>query len=186
MKTNGFTLIELLATLSILSIISFIGIPSLADTLHRNDIESSSQVLLRSFQQARTMAVTNNNTIMLCGSNDGVSCSKDWSEFILVFEDSNDDKIAAEEEIITQQSLSLSHGIVKTRVSLGLSYIKINPDGSAKYLGSMIFCPNNEKAQLIRRVTWNRVGRPYYGRDTDGNGVVENTKGENMECQMAA
>lgn len=182
MQVKGFTLIELIATVSILSILSFVGIPSLFSVVENADLKTGTQNLLRGVQLARATAVKENRPITLCGSDDGRTCSRDWRDTLLIFNDINDDHQASENEIIVQQDLGLKHGQVRTRLGFGLRYMVFNANGSARYLGSLIVCPDRTNDSAIRRVTWNRVGRPYYGRDRDGSGVIENTAGKDMTC----
>jgi len=67
---------------------------------------------------------------------------------------------------------------IRSRFAFGKPYTVLRPDGQASFTGSMIYCPHNGEAKNVKRVTWNRVGRPYKGIDRNGDGLIEDTNGK--------
>src|SRR5690606_2680563 len=103
--------------------------------------------------------ITQQKRITICGSNDGITCSRDWERYLIIFVDENRDKQADTNELYYSLDVGISESNMTTRVSAGLPYIDINVDGSARQLGSIIICPRANNDRAIRRITWNRSGR---------------------------
>src|SRR5688572_21195171 len=59
-SSRGFTLIELLIVLSMIGILSAIGIPVLMDSSNRNGVWSASEAIAAQVRQARLKAITRN------------------------------------------------------------------------------------------------------------------------------
>jgi type IV fimbrial biogenesis protein FimT len=175
---RGFSLIDLLITITIAILLGTIGIPNFTHLLQSTQSKAATRDLYTAFQQARTAAISTGKTITFCGSNDGESCEKKWTEYLLIFTDENQDKIAQAEEIILKDAFNKRGVNLITRVSLGLSYTKISSDGSAKFAGSVIYCPDNGDPRYMNRVTWNRVGRPYLGVDIDEDNLIDAPNGD--------
>src|SRR5690606_450459 len=122
-----------------------------------------------SFQNARTHAVTIQKRVTICGSEDKISCTQRWGKYLLIFIDNDGDKLVDNKELLAIQHLNQSKVTIFTKVSAGLPYININPDGSARQLGSFIVCPQHPRDSAIRRITWNKTGRAYLARELDGD-----------------
>ncbi|MFT6254803.1 MAG: type IV fimbrial biogenesis protein FimT [Granulosicoccus sp.] len=180
--TRGFSLIELLVTISISSILLSIVAPNLQNIIQSNEADSKISTLRRLLQVARTRAIVQQQSITICGSNDGHTCLKHWQNYLLVFHDSNNDKTASAEEIIYSEPLNIGQANIKTRLGFGRISVKINSLGQTNLTGSFIYCPPSNKAQYSRRLTWNRVGRSYRGRDTNHDGIIEDTDGKAISC----
>lgn len=179
---RGITLFELLIGLGVAAILFGIGAPSFEKIIQKNQATSAMHTIYRHYQAARQSAISQQKTMMLCGSDSGSSCDKVWSKYIILFDDSDNDKEPSATEIIQIHQLKLGQSYIKTRMAFGLAYTQLAADGSAKFTGSMIYCPQNKAANLYRRVTWNRVGRPYFGRDMDKDGIVDDTDGKPLDC----
>lgn len=179
----GLTFIELIIALAIAAIVGVFSAPGFVSILEKKTADSTAYSILHGFQQARSHAITNRGVVKICGSDDGLSCQKQWSKFLIIFNDENDDDVIDTGEIINQVNLDLDTSTILTKVSLGKSYIELKPDGTPKQWGNFIYCPNDKSdKKLLRRVTWNRIGRPYYGKDINGDGVVEATNGKALSC----
>ncbi|WP_407295138.1 GspH/FimT family protein [Stutzerimonas zhaodongensis] len=83
-KDQGFTLIELLITLALLAIVANTAVPALEDLIVRNRQQALMEQLQVVLHNARTEAVLQRRTLEICGSNDGRTCSANWSDGWLV------------------------------------------------------------------------------------------------------
>ena len=183
-RTNqgGFTLFELLLTLSILFIIFGFAVPSLQSLIHKSRIQTTSSSLYVAYTAARTASITRDEQIYLCGSNNDVGCDKRWNKNILIFADRNRNKTADADEIIISQRINLGNGYVKSRIAFGLPYTRFQSDGSVSYTGSFLVCPEGSNPRDYRRLTWNIAGRPYFGIDANGDGIIEDTNSKIIDC----
>lgn len=181
MKGRGFTLLDLLVTISIGAIITGIGIPSLATFVDKSRADNAAQAIYRGLQFGRVTAVTTQQTLTVCGSNDGKTCLREWGNYLLIFADENDNKICETGELIRQENLGFGDSRITTRVGWGRPYTRMKPDGSVSFQGSIVYCSAGNPSS-VRRVTWNMLGRPYFGRDSDGDGIVNHRGGEKVKC----
>ena len=181
-KNTGFSLLELLTVLSILLILISISLPPLDYLVSSSRSDVAIQKIFRLYNFARSEAVTRNQSVYFCGSNSGLICEKKWHKFALIFIDIDKDKRPSTNEIIRLESIALTQGYVESRVAFGLNYTLISGQGTAKYLGSMVYCSEKKEPSLYRRLTWNRTGRPYLGTDQDHDSIIEGTNGEALDC----
>jgi type IV fimbrial biogenesis protein FimT len=88
-RAAGLTLIELLVTLAIGSILIGTAMPSLSSALDRQRAVAAHNLLLASFNQARTAAITERRQTVVCPSIDGSSCRSGgiWEDGWIVFVD---------------------------------------------------------------------------------------------------
>ncbi|HNB01701.1 MAG TPA: GspH/FimT family pseudopilin, partial [Nitrosomonas sp.] len=86
---RGVTLIELLVTLSVLSILLTIGVPSFNQFSTSSRLNSYSNTLFSHMALARSEAIKRNSRVVVCKSSDGLSCtnSGNWSQGWVVFVD---------------------------------------------------------------------------------------------------
>lgn len=75
---HGFTLIELLVVVTVLAILLTVGIPSFRETIISNRIKNASFDVYSSLIQARSEAVTRNNTITITPT-DASDWAKGWT-----------------------------------------------------------------------------------------------------------
>ena len=99
-KYSGFTLIELLITLVIVSILLIVGIPSLKSFMQGNQLVASTNELISAFHVARSEAIKLNNSVTICESTDGTTCTSpgtgNWQDGWIVFVDGDTDQDGTE------------------------------------------------------------------------------------------
>jgi type IV fimbrial biogenesis protein FimT len=88
---SGFTLIELMMTITIAGILLTIGIPSFKYVTNSNRASSEINGLLGDMQFARAEAIREGQTVTICPSTTGASCSgtTSWQTGWLVFSDTS-------------------------------------------------------------------------------------------------
>jgi len=102
----GFTLTELVMTMSIVAILAAIGIPSFKYVTASNRIASEINGLLGDMQFARSEAVKQGQSVTVCLSANGKTCTggSAWQNGWIVFLDANfNQKVDAGEAIIRVQ-----------------------------------------------------------------------------------
>lgn len=123
--SQGLTLLELLVTLSIASILLFVGMPSLAGILRKNQLETATHDLLTAINTTRTIAVMQQKRAVLkAGTN-----WQNWELFI----DLNDNGFREDDEqLILEQRLSEGLSIQSTKAMRTISFINTGESRQAK------------------------------------------------------
>lgn len=95
-KYTGFTLVELMITIAIISVLLVVGLPSLKTFMQGNQLVASTNELISAFHVARSEAIKRNNTVTICESTDGTSCTTtgNWNNGWIVFVDGSLDLAA--------------------------------------------------------------------------------------------
>lgn len=92
---NGFSLIELMVTIGIVGIVMSIAIPSFNSMISGDRLVSYRNLLTSDFMLARSKAVESNQSVFLCASSDGSSCTDgSYKEgWIIVLDDNGDNAV---------------------------------------------------------------------------------------------
>ncbi len=85
---KGFTLIELIMAIALLAIFIALAVPSFFTAIQNNRITVQSNDLLTAFHLARSEALKRNQPVVVCASEDGLTCDGDWTDGWIVAEDS--------------------------------------------------------------------------------------------------
>ncbi|WP_293006591.1 Tfp pilus assembly protein FimT/FimU [Nitrosomonas sp.] len=109
---HGFTLIELLVTLSVVSILLSVAVPSFSTFLQNNLLTTQSNSFYSALALAKSEAVRRSSPVSLCPSTNGTSCTGGtiWSNGWLVFADTNNAGVVDAGEEILQVGTTFSGG----------------------------------------------------------------------------
>ena len=91
-RESGFTMVELMITLVVIAILLAAAVPFLGDFTRNNRLVSQTNDFVSSMQLARSEAVKQGITTVICPSSNHTSCSTsatDWQNGWLVFSDTN-------------------------------------------------------------------------------------------------
>jgi type IV fimbrial biogenesis protein FimT len=88
-RQTGFTITELMVTVAIAAILLGIGVPSYRYITNANRMSAEVNALLGDLQLARAEAIKEGQTVSVCASADGVTCSgaNAWQNGWIVFPD---------------------------------------------------------------------------------------------------
>ena len=181
--SKGLTLLELIITISLFMILISIGVPSFFQTIEQQRSDTTIANIRRTYQFAREYAITNKRNVYFCGSDTLTECKRAWKKYTVVFIDTDGNQHPSPSEILHTTQLNLKKASMKTRGSSNKIHAVLTASGTAKYTGSMIYCPASGDADFANRVTWNRIGRIYTGIDKNGDGKVEDTNGRPIKCR---
>ena len=137
---GGFTLIEMMVTVALLAVLIALVTPSFRGLLRDNRAAAQANALVGSLMLARSEAIKRNVPVVVCQSDDGITCTGDddaWAAGWIVWPDSDRDGVLdpddgdgipeAGEEMIIEVQAALA---VNFELSAGAASITYHPDGS--------------------------------------------------------
>lgn len=130
MQRNGFTLIDLIITLSVISILLTIGLPSLSTQIQNARVKTATNNLLEAINLTRTQAVFANKRATIRKQNE-------WENGWEIFIDKDNDGVRDSNEVIVQQYEKLKdiRIITNTPVKNYVSYIPTGESRNASGTG---------------------------------------------------
>ncbi len=181
---GGFSLLELLICLLVIAILASASGANWTAALKRQQAHSTVMDLRRLLNFTRYTAIMERRTVTLCAVNTAGNCNKQWrDQRAVVFIDENrNHRLDSGEAVLREESWAARGGGLMWRASLGRKYIEFKGSGGTAQNGTFTFCPDSDDARLARSVIVNRAGRNYVGNDHNGDGIVENSRGENLDC----
>jgi type IV fimbrial biogenesis protein FimT len=138
---QGFSLIELLTTLAVISILLFIGVPSITKVASNHKLHTATQDLLTAIQTTRTLAVMQHKRAVLRAKNE-------WHHGWELFVDNNDNgKRDADEQLIFEQAELNQLKITTTANSMKtISFIATGSSGGSFLAGTLNVCSVGSKS----------------------------------------
>lgn len=158
MKTmHAFSLLELLTCLSISVIILSLAVPSLQETMQRNQKTQSVNQLLGILQYARGSAVFRRSTIGICSGTNSCNATLDWRNKLLVFADTNQNgQLDINEQLLRTDSLP-NELVWHWSNFRDRNFLQFERDGTTRALnGTLTLCKNG---QPLHQVVINLAGR---------------------------
>lgn len=154
---SGISLIELLVALTLLCLLTTLGMPSLGGMLEQRRLDAARDQLATSIRLAREEAISRNQAVVMAPRN-GL-----WSEGWHVFVDSNQNAQLDAGDTLLQEDVAAKVAAIRATGELA-RYLRYNPMGESERVdggflaGTLRLCPASP-SQPGRRLIINRVGR---------------------------
>jgi len=157
MNKNGFTLIELMVTITIMGIVTAIGVPSFKSVVTGTKITTTVNKMVASINFSRSEAVKRNQYVVLLKN--GVD-DKNWSEGWKIFVDENRNQILdSNDELLKEYRPIDGNLILLTDNTIGRS-ISYTPTGVKREMITQKFNLHSASGEESRSVEINVIGRP--------------------------
>ncbi len=183
-QARGMSLIELLIALALSGIMSSLAVFYIPDWINRLQAESAINGFRSVINTARHAAITFNVDVIVC-PRDGEVCGprNTWHRGTLVFADHDADQQVSAGDTMVAHLPALKSGQVVWRSFRNRSYLKFTATGLTDWQnGHLLYCPDNGDPQFARQVVLNHAGRTYSSRDSDGDGIHEDVRGNALVC----
>lgn len=184
---RGLTLIELLLVLGISAFLLLrLAQPGWQEIQQRKQVELMMIELQQFIAMARSSAVSHNSMVTLCRSDDGLQCRGRWTDGSILFTDANADHILNQEDRLLFRlpaPAPAAEGELAFNAFRNRQYLQMTPQGSTNFQnGNFTWCPADGNLRQARQLIVSVSGRTRMARDSDGDGIVENSQGRPLDC----
>ena len=183
---TGFTLIEMMITVSILAVILATAVPAMSEFLQRNKSNAVISQVRNLVALARENAVHHNCFTTICPSENNVNCSTNTQAPLMVFSDCNRNRVIDGNDQLYRVMTPLpKNSELRWSFFPRRTYLQMTPQGFTNgQNGTLIYCPANGEAKHARLLIIRKSGRARYGKDTNGDGILNRAgrNGGNVEC----
>ena len=176
---KGLSLLEMLISLAIVAIVVTAVSPSIQSILIKNKIVSEINELSATIQFARSQAIDQQITTLVCPSNDFSACSGDWNDPKIVFVDSDNNGARGADEELLASTGAISASNVLTGPNNPLFF---TASGETLANTVLLLCHESKNAAYARSLTIALQGRVKVSSDSDRNGVHEDAAGVALNC----
>jgi type IV fimbrial biogenesis protein FimT len=178
---EGFTLFEMLIVIAVSYIILGIVAPSAKRILDINRIAADINHTSALVRYARTLAISQIETIKLCPASDHSVCDRSWQLPIIVFADSNSNNIRDDDEPLLASGTAIAK---HHKMSGPKSPITFRENGTNASPASITLCPVSNDSTLARAIYISLQGRTRLSQDYNNDGIHERVKNTNLNCDL--
>lgn len=180
---HGYTLVESLTIICILCIILLLANTQLNSLFKKQQANLAYTELQSIVHSARNIAINNRRSLTLCGSSNGVICDNNWSIGAFLFEDANQNGIIDNnDKAIRYVSFNLKNATIHWKGFSGSKLIFESLGITYASNGTFTYCDISKDLTLNRQVIVNRGGRAKKSYDANGDGIHEDSQGNNIFC----
>jgi type IV fimbrial biogenesis protein FimT len=181
---QGLSLVEMLLALGLLAVLLSAGLPDFQQWRRKREIDASMRELLAAIDMARAYAIAENVMVTLCRSNDGQHCQGRWLDGAIVFTDRNADRVLdAEDRLFYRLPPFALPGTLSFSSFQNRQYLQMTARGFTNYQnGNFTFCPADGDLHMAQQIIVSLSGRSRLARDSDGDGIVEDSQGRALTC----
>jgi type IV fimbrial biogenesis protein FimT len=180
---RGVSLLELSVTLAIIATLATLALPVFT-VLEREESASVLRQFLTLAETARSVAIRRRQTVTLCPADGHNQCTGNWQLGAMLFIDADADRQrSAAEEIVARVQWPDLQGKLNWRAFGNRQYLLIdNLGGLTGQNGNFTWCPPEKSTEPAHQVVLNGSGRFRFARDSDGDGLRENSQGQPLSC----
>jgi len=174
-RNNGFTLLELMMVLCVAIILSMAMTTVGHDWYGAHRATYEINRLLGAVEFARSSALDLGQVVTLCPSEDGETCSQDWSRGYLIFVDRERKGKIKDGKDRLQIFEALPKGAsLEWRAFPTDRYVQFAPSGfTREQNGTFYYCPDQSDDKFARALIVDKSGRARVAtQDSDGNPLV--------------
>jgi type IV fimbrial biogenesis protein FimT len=158
-RARGFTLIELMVTITVLSVLLSLAVPSFREIIDSNRITTQTNDFVSTLNYARSEALKRSNPVTVCASTDGLTCAgaTDWSTGWIVFADINANGALDGAEAPLQKSLGIPPGM--TLNSAVRTFVRYSSSGVSSGAETFALLKTNCTGDHAREISVSTTGR---------------------------
>ena len=183
----GVSLVELLLVLTILALlVASLDSQGFARSRDEKQADGVMSDIVSAISMARQAAILENVMVTYCRSDDGMHCQGNWQDGSIIFTDRNADRrINGDDRLLHRLDAVAITGSLRFKSFRNRQYLQMTPFGFTNYQnGNFTWCPANRDNTLARQVIVSMTARTRYARDSDGDGIIEDSQGKPLTCDL--
>lgn len=180
---QGLSLLEAVFALAIISILLQLALPVLG-IAHKEESSRVLAELASLLEMARSSAISGNRTVAICPSLDGQHCTNTWQSGAIAFMDNNQNRRRdTGEAVLHYLEWRELRGTLMWRAFGNRQNLQIDAYGGMhNQNGNFTWCPPTGSDEPAHQLVINSAGRMRLARDTDGDGIREDSSGRPLTC----
>lgn len=181
LSSRGFTLMEMLIAIALSSVILGLITPSAKRIIDKHRISADINHTSALIRYARTLSISQVETIKLCPAHNHSVCDSDWKLPIIVFVDTNNNNVRDADEplLAAGKALDKQHKMKGPK-----SAIKFFENGTNASPASLTLCPISNDNTLARAIYISLQGRTRLSKDHNNDGIHERIENTNLNCEL--
>ncbi len=167
-RVNGLTLIELIVTLGLATTLSLIALPHMKEFIAKQKVSADLLKLKSTIETARNQAISNKESILICGtraeklsSNDTLDCISDWSRVMVIKAQGT-----TSPEVLHFHRLDEHYQLVKWSAFQRKPYLELTPYGFTNHQNGTLYLCHKTYPNLHRTVSISKTGRVTISHDS--------------------
>ena len=169
-KISGFTLLELIITVGIIGVVTAIAVPSMDVYIKNDRLTTNINTLVSHLALARSEAVTQSQQVVLCVSDDNVSCSgTNWALGWIVFSDLDANGSVSGTDTVLRAHQALGNNNSLTSTAIATQVIYNNRGFTSTPAGTFSLCDDRGDTNIrnIKSIAISNTGRVRKVQDSE-------------------
>lgn len=182
---KGLTVLELLAVLVIAALLTGMATQAWEGFIQRERGTATINALATSIATARSAAIQLRRSVRFCPGR-GSRCAgrNQWHLGTLIFADRNGNRRIDDDEVIVSRTPGFTGGSLRWRSFRNRIDLVFASGGVTDWLnGSFLYCDDTGNPGAARMLIVNVAGRVRQSRDSDGDGIREDSRGRPLKCE---
>ena len=182
-RDRGMSLIEMLAALTVVAVLLGMGIPAYDSLVEENRLVSNNNELVAAMHYARSEAIKRGRVVRICISNNanvnagGCSGGTDWSAGWNIRE------VGAGGQVLRRHPpLGGNETLIELGNNARVGQLRFDRLGFTADGRTIISCDADQSDTTARGLIVNAVGQVRTAGDTDGDNIVEDAAGNDIDC----
>jgi len=179
---KGYTLLEIMITMVIAAILLSVAIPGMTAFIKNNKVLAETNGLMTALKTARSEAMTQRVNVIVCNTSDFINCGS--GDNYMAFTDTDSSGAVNGNDIIVYRGSleSNNHSIDYDKCSGCDDGIMFSSRGTAVNNNGTLTVCDDRGADYARAIIIESIGRSSPATDSDGNGVVNDHEGNDVDC----
>ncbi len=182
-RNKGYTLLELMMTMVLAAILLTVGIPNMTNFIKNNRVLAETNKLMTTFKTARSEAMTQRVNVIMCRTSDFINCTTTGNTYMAFTDLDSSVTVNGNDTIITKGTIDSNHHELKfKKCSSCGDYVEFSSSGTAVDNNGTLMVCDDRGTTYARAIIIESIGRSKPAIDSNGNGIVENHEGNDVNC----